>query len=151
MSILATIFRHPEENLVKCTLEPLRHRPELRFIEARPENTYDGTGCLLLEVGAPPITLADAGRELILLDGNWKQVAELRQGIRGTPIPRSLPPIQGTYPRRNREGLDPPAGLSSVEALYYALRLLGHDDPTLLAHYYWRADFLANITAQSAG
>ncbi len=142
---LVSIIRHAEENLVKCTLEPLRHRPELEFIEASGETTLDGTGMLLLEVGAPPITLADAGRRLILLDGSWKQVAELRARVTGQPIGRSLPPILSSYPRRNREGLDPVEGLASVEALYFALRLQGHDDPTLLAHYYWREEFLEKI------
>lgn len=130
---------------MKCTLEPLRHRAELEFIEAIGEVTLDGTGMLLLEIGAPPITLADAGRRLILLDGSWKQVAELRARVTGQPMGRSLPPVTSSYPRRNREGLDPAAGLASVEALYFALRLQGHDDPTLLAHYYWGEEFLGKI------
>ena len=107
MRPLASILRHAEENLVKCTLEPLRQRPELDFIEATGEVTLDGTGMLLLEIGAPPITLADAGCRLILLDGSWKQVAELRARVTGQPLGRSLPPVTSSYPRRNREGLDP--------------------------------------------
>lgn len=142
MRPLVSIIRHAEENLVKCTLEPLRHRAELDFIEAIGEVTLDGTGMLVLEVGAPPLTSADAGRRLILLDGSWKQVVELRARVTGHPFGRSLPPIISSYPRRNREGLDPVEGLASVEALYFALRLQGHDDPTLLAHYYWREEFL---------
>lgn len=140
-----SIIRHAEENLAKCTLEPLRHRAELEFIEAIGEVTLDGTGMLLLELGAPPITLADSGCRLILLDGSWKQVAELRTRVTGQPMGRSLPPVTSSYPRRNREGLDPVEGLASVEALYFARRLQGHDDPTLLAHYYWREEFLGKI------
>ena len=147
MTVLAIIFRHPEENLAKCTLEPLRQRPELCFIEAAKGVSMDGTGKILLEVGAPPITFADAGRTLILLDGNWKQVAKLREGVVGTPLPRSLPRVASACPRRNREGLDPLDGLASVEALYFALRLMRYDDPTLLDGYHWREEFRRHLAA----
>ena len=146
MPVLATILRHAEENLAKCTLEPLRQRSDLEFVTAEGAVTVDGTGLLLLEVGAPPVSAADAGIPLLLLDGNWKQVGKLRERVLGTPVPRSLPPIATAYPRRNREGLDPIEGLASVEALYFALLLQGRDDPSLLDHYYWRAEFLRNVT-----
>lgn len=137
-----TILRHPDENLAKCSLEPLRGRPDLTFLTAEGGAAVNGTGHILLEVGAPPIGPADAGLPLILLDGNWKHIPKLRARIIGTPIPRSLPPVPTAYPRRNADGLDPSEGLASVEALYLALRLLGNDDRTLLSHYRWREAFL---------
>jgi pre-rRNA-processing protein TSR3 len=42
---------------------------------------------------------------------------------------------------------DPANGLASVEALYVARRLLGDDDPSLLAQYHWREQFLAIVAA----
>ena len=145
MPICATILRHPDENLAKCTLEPLYGRPELEFLEAVPGLQLDGTGMILLEVGAPVLSAADAGRRLLLLDGNWKHVEFLRARVIGAPIARSLPPIATAYPRRNRDGLDPQVGLASVEALYLALKILGHDDPALLADYYWREEFFQRV------
>jgi len=145
MPICATILRHPDENLAKCTLEPLHGRPELEFVEAAPGLQLDGKGMILLEVGAPVLSAADEGRKLLLLDGNWKHVEFLRSHVVGTPIARSLPAIETAYPRRNRDGLDPPVGLASVEALYLALKILGHDDPTILANYHWREEFLGRV------
>ena len=40
---------------------------------------------------------------------------------------------------------DPLGGLASVEALYLARLLLGQRDNSLLAEYYWREEFLANL------
>ena len=136
------ILRHPDENLAKCSLEPLRGRPDLRFVTAEGAAAVDGDGHILLEVGAPVISPADIGRRLILLDGNWKHISKLRARVIGSPMPRSLPPVPTAYPRRNAEGRDPAEGLASVEALYLALRLLGNDDRSLLSHYRWRDEFL---------
>lgn len=147
MAYVHTILRHPDENLAKCSLEPLRGRPELDFVTAEGGAAVNGTGKILLEVGAPIIQPADAGLPLILLDGNWKHIAKLRARVIGTPLTRSLPPVPTAYPRRNAEGLDPQEGLASVEALYLAVRLLGKDDRSLLAHYRWRDAFLKSVDA----
>ncbi len=142
-----TILRHPDENLAKCSLEPLRGRSDLEFVTAEGGVAVHGTGKILLEVGAPVIGPADAGLPLILLDGNWKHIPKLRARVIGTPLVRSLPPVPTAYPRRNAEGLDPQEGLASVEALYLAVRLLGKDDRSLLAHYRWRDAFLKSADA----
>ena len=145
MPVLATILRHPAENLAKCSAEPLRERADLEFVAAEGPAVVRGEGRILLEVGAPVLTAADAGRGLILLDGNWKHVPRLRQRVTGNPLPRSLPPVPTAYPRRNAGGSDPADGLATVEALYLALRLMGRDDPSLLAGYRWREAFLENV------
>ena len=144
-SILATIIRHPDENLAKCTLEPLRLRKELSFYQFNPSLEIEASDAIVLSVDAPLISKADAGRPLILLDGNWKHVPKLKSCLRGAPIYRSLPRVPTAYPRRNDEGLDPVEGLASVEALYLALKLLGHDDLSLLSHYHWRDLFLQSV------
>jgi pre-rRNA-processing protein TSR3 len=143
--ILATIVRHPDENLAKCTLEPLRSRKELSFLQFSASLKIEASGAIVLSVDAPLISEADAGSPLILLDGNWKHVPKLKSCLTGTPIYRSLPKVPTAYPRRNDEGLDPAEGLASVEALYLALKLLGHDDPGLLYHYHWREQFLKSV------
>lgn len=145
MSGLTTILRHPSENLAKCTVEPLRGRPDLEFITAEGAAVVRGEGRILLEVGAPVLGPGDIGRGLILLDGNWKHVPRLRSRVTGATLPRSLPPVPTAYPRRNAEGADPSEGLATVEALYLALRLLGRDDPSLLDGYRWREEFLRNV------
>jgi pre-rRNA-processing protein TSR3 len=142
---MVVILRHPDENLAKCSLEPLRGRADLRFVEATPGVSVDGTGHVLLEVGAPPLGPEDTALPLLLLDGNWKHLPWLRARVTGSPIARSLPAVPTAYPRRNFEGKDPAEGLASVEALYLALRLRGNDDRTLLEHYRWKDPFLASV------
>lgn len=100
---------------------------------------------IVLMVGSPEISTQDIGRSLILLDGNWKHVPKLKSSLVGNPLYRSLPPIATAYPRKNNEGQDPVEGLASIEALYLALKLMGHDDPTILDNYYWREDFLKSV------
>lgn len=142
---MVVILRHPDENLAKCSLEPLRGRADLRFVEATPGVSVDGTGHVLLEVGAPPLGPEDTALPLLLLDGNWKHLPWLRARVTGSPIARSLPAVPTAYPRRNAEGRDPAEGLASVEALYLALRLRGNDDRTLLEHFRWKDPFLASV------
>ena len=144
-SVLATIVRHPDENLAKCSLEPLRHRAEFSFLQYSSFLEVESTGAIVLSVEAPLISDEDVGRPLILLDGNWKHVPKLKSCLRGNPLYRSLPPVSTAYPRRNDGGLDPAGGLASVEALYLALKLMGHDDISLLSHYHWREQFLKSL------
>lgn len=148
---MVVILRHPDENLAKCSLEPLRGRPDLRFVEATPGVSVDGTGHVLLEVGAPRLGPDDAAMPLLLLDGNWKHLPWLRARVTGIPVARSLPPVATAYPRRNAEGRDPAEGLASVEALYLARRLQGADDRSLLAHYRWREAFLESVRLALGG
>jgi pre-rRNA-processing protein TSR3 len=140
------VIRHPKERIAKCSLRFLHDRPGFRFFKAREGFQFDGTGHLLLAIDAPPLTRADAGAPLLLLDSTWRYLPQLVAAVTGTPIRRSLPRTLVTaYPRVSRTFTDPPAGLASIEALYAALRILGHDDPTLLDGYHWRDAFLASL------
>ena len=92
---------------------------------------------------APELTLADAGRGLLLVDSNWRRAPRLREALVGDFLPRSLPPLKTAYPRMSQVFVDPEQGLASVEALYAALALLGEPRPDLLEEYRWGAEFLA--------
>lgn len=165
------IVRHPRERLAKCSLEPLRGQPGFEFRKATGHFRFDGTAHLLLAVGAPPVEpcdavltpaealyLQDVGRPalldaqqrplrpILLLDSTWRLLPGMRAKITGTPLERSLPPtVRTAYPRTSKIGLDPEAGLASIEALYLALRLLGFDRPDLLAAYHWRDRFIEQL------
>ncbi len=147
MSIPVTIIRHPKERLSKCTLQPLRHRPELTFYKGREGFKLDVTGFTLLGLDAPVISEADAGRPLLLLDSTWRLLPQLEACLEGIPIRRTLPPgIRTAYPRVSKIAEDPLGGLASVEALYLAKKLLGEDDPSLLDGYYWKDVFLEQFS-----
>lgn len=142
----ATLFVHYRENLRKCSLKPIRSRPEFRFVRSHPDRTIDGSGHVLLELDAPPISARDADHPLLLLDSTWRLLPQLRRAVRGDVIPRSLPEgIRTAYPRTGQFEPDPAAGLASIEALFCALWLQGHRDLTLLDGYYQRDAFLARL------
>ncbi len=137
------VLRDRKESLRKCSLTPLRGRGEFRFLEWRGTTVLDATGMTLLEVGAPPLSRADAGRPVLLLDCSWKKVDRMKKCLRGGPLPRSIPAGFATaYPRKSKTFEDPGAGLASVEALYVASVVLGEEDPSLLDGYPFGAAFL---------
>lgn len=146
MPIPVTIIRHPKERLSKCTLQPLRHRPEFTFYKGSKGFKLNATGFILLGLNAPILSEADAGHPLLLLDSTWRLLPQLEACLEGTPIRRTLPTgIRTAYPRVSKIAEDPLGGLASVEALYVAKKLLGEDDPSLLDGYYWKDAFLAQF------
>ncbi len=140
------IIRHPKERLSKCTLEPLRERPDLTFYRAKKGFKFDAGGHILLAMDAPPLSPADAGRPLLFLDGTWRRLPQLEACLEGEPLRRSLPAgIRTAYPRVSKIFTDPEGGLASVEALYVAKKILGDDDPAILSEYRWKEKFLKNL------
>lgn len=147
-AVPTTVIRHQKERLAKCSLRFLHHRPEMTFLRARPGFSFDATGFLLLAVDAPPLSPADAGHPLLLLDSTWRWLPQLRAGVTGAPIERSIPGgIATAYPRTSKVFADPAAGLASIEALYLARALLGDVDASLLDGYHWKEPFLAGVKA----
>ncbi len=143
-----TVIRHAKERIAKCSLRFLHDRPEMTFLRARPGFTFDATGFLLLAVEAPPLSVADAGHPLLLLDSTWRWLPQLRSHVTGVPIERSIPGhVVTAYPRTSKVFEDPTAGLASIEALYLARALLGDRDPSLLTGYHWQEGFLRNVAA----
>lgn len=146
--IPTTVIRHDKERVAKCSLRFLHSRPELTFLRARPGFSFDATGFTLLAVDAPPLSAADAGRPLLLLDSTWRWLPQLLACVRGEPQRRSIPgAVTTAYPRASKLFADPAAGLASVEALYLARRLLGDDDASLLDGYHWKDAFLQQLSA----
>ena len=148
-AIPTTVIRHAKERIAKCSLRFLHARPEMTFLRSKPGFLFDATGFTLLAVDAPPLSHADAGRPLLLLDSTWRWLPQLMACVRGTPVPRSIPGgLKTAYPRTSKVFEDPAAGLASIEALYVARRILGDDDPTLLDGYHWKEPFLAGLARE---
>lgn len=144
--IQVEIIRHARERVSKCSLRHLHERPGFRFHKATKEFRFDAAGHLELAVDAPPLSIADADHPLLLLDSTWRLLPELRGHVHGDTIRRSIPgALRTAYPRVSRNFPDPTGGLASVEALYVALKILGHEDESLLDGYHWRSEFLAHV------
>jgi pre-rRNA-processing protein TSR3 len=140
-----SIIRHPKERRSKCSLTPLEGREGIDFYKARLNWSFDVTGFTVLALGAPELSIEDAGRPLLLLDSTWRLLPQIESCLYGEGIRRTLPAVDTAYPRISKIADNPMGGLASVEALYLAKLLLGERDDSLLSEYYWRDDFLRNL------
>lgn len=139
---ITVIVRHQAENRKKCSIWPLREREDLLILpypltRSRP----DLTGYIRLAAEGPELSAQDCDRGILLLDGSWRWAASMTRDFEDIP-PRSLSRWQTAYPRVSRLGTDPDNGLASVEALFLAYLILGHDTRGLLDHYRWAEEFL---------
>jgi pre-rRNA-processing protein TSR3 len=135
------IVRHSHENPRKCSILPLKGRPDLLFLNHPVKERPPLEGYVRLAAEGPGLSAADAGCGLLLLDGSWRWAAAMTRDFEDVP-PRSLTGWQTAYPRVSRLGTDPDNGLASVEALFVAYHLLGRPTTGLLDHYRWAAEFL---------
>lgn len=142
---LAAIVRHYKERKSKCSVQPLVEDDRFAFVKFVPELQVEATGFTLLAVDAPALSPDDAGRPLLILDSTWRYLPAMERAILGNPPARSLPrELETAYARTSKIEDDPDGGLASIEALYAALRILGHRDDALLDDYFWRDPFLEN-------
>ena len=135
------IVRHSHENPRKCSVLPLRGRPDLVFLNYPVKARPPLDGYVRLSAKGPPLSAADADKGLLLLDGSWRWAAAMTRDFADVE-PRSLHGYRTAYPRVSKLGTDPDHGLASVEALFVAYHILGRPINGLLDHYHWRAEFL---------
>jgi pre-rRNA-processing protein TSR3 len=138
------VIRHPKERAQKCSILPLKGRPDLLFLEYPPSVVPDLSQYVRLAPEGPHLSAADADAGLLLLDGSWRWTDVMTQQFLEVQ-PRSLQGFPTAYPRVSKLYTDPPGGLATVEALYVAYRLLGRSVAGLLDHYHWRERFLARL------
>ncbi len=138
---LTIIIRHRKENPKKCSILPLKQRPDLQFFHHPVRNLPPLAGYVRLAMDGPPLTIADVDCGLLLLDGSWRRVRDMLPAVVEMRT-RSLSGYRTAYPRVSSLGTDPEGGLASVEALYVAYHILNRPTAGLLDHYYWAAQFL---------
>lgn len=137
------LLRHRRENLKKCSLKGLESNPQFAFYTYPQNPLPDLSNYLVLKVGAPPLTIQDRDKGLLLIDGTWALANVMQRQLPQQMEARSLPlGFKTAYPRRQTDCPDPTAGLSSIEALYVAFTILQLPTEHLLDHYYWKNQFL---------
>jgi pre-rRNA-processing protein TSR3 len=144
------IVRHPAESPRKCSVYPLRGRPGVTFLSYPVAHPPDLSGYVRLAAEGPPLSAADAGKGILLLDGSWRWAAAMTRDFEHVP-PRSLAGWKTAYPRVSKLGTDPDNGLASIEALFLACHLMGLPTEGLLDHYRWAAAFLEVNGLRAAG
>jgi pre-rRNA-processing protein TSR3 len=135
------IVRHPQESARKCSILPLRGRPDLVFLTYPVAAKPPLEGYVRLAAEGPELSVADAACGLLLLDGSWRWAEAMTRAFQDVP-PRSLHGFRTAYPRISKQGTDPDNGLASVEALFLAYHILGRPTTGLLDHYRWAEEFL---------
>ena len=135
------IVRHARENPAKCSVLPLRGRPDLVFLNYPVKVRPALDNYVRLAAEGPELTIADAGCGVLLLDASWRWAGTMNRAFEDVP-PRSLHGYRTAYPRVSKRGTDPDNGLASVEALFLAYFILGRSTAGLLDHYRWAQDFL---------
>lgn len=135
------VVRHPHENPRKCSILPLRGRPDLVFLTYPVKERPELTNYVRLAAEGPQLTADDCDRGLLLLDGSWRWAAAMTRDFLDVP-PRSLHGYRTAYPRTSKLGTDPGNGLATVEALAVAYHILGRPTAGLLDYYRWADEFL---------
>src|SRR5262249_32155530 len=105
------IVRHPKENPRKCSILPLRGRPELVFLTYPVKALPPLEGYIRLAADGPELSVADAGKGVLLLDGSWRWADSMNRAFLEVP-PRSLRGWKTAYPRVSKRGTDPDNGLA---------------------------------------
>ncbi len=135
------IVRHTHENPRKCSVLPLRGRPDVIFLTHPVKERPPLDGYIRLAAEGPALSSADADKGILLLDASWRWAESMTRGFFDVPA-RSLHGWRTAYPRVSKRGTDPDNGLASIEALFIAYHLLGRPTAGLLDHYYWAEEFL---------
>ncbi|CUI17193.1 conserved hypothetical protein [Candidatus Protochlamydia naegleriophila] len=139
------VIRHRLENLKKCSLRGLESRSDFIFLTYPYKSLPDLSGYIILAVDAPPLSVDDAKRGLLVLDATWRYAEKMMKPLHQQPqyIYRSLPHHYRTaYPRCQHDCPDPERGLASIEAIYLSYLLMGRSVEGLLDRYYWKEQFL---------
>src|SRR5262245_5774415 len=92
------VVRHQRENPKKCTILPLRGRPDLTFHEYPLKTEIDLAGYVRLAVDGPPLSAADQDQGILLLDGSWRWADTMTRHFEHV-TPRSLAGWRTAYPR----------------------------------------------------
>jgi pre-rRNA-processing protein TSR3 len=133
---------HSRERVSKCSVWPLRRRPGFEFFRFPSRRTPDCGNCVRLGIGGAPLSPADAGKDLLVLDATWRYVVRMEAEYASVPVRSLALGWKTAYPRVSRLFDDPREGLATVEALYAACLELGREADGLLDGYRWREEFL---------
>src|ERR1700747_592559 len=83
------IVRHRHENPRKCSILPLRGRPDLVFLDYPVRQRPALAGDVRLAAQGPELSAADAACGVLLLDGSWRWAESMTRDFAEIP-PRSL-------------------------------------------------------------
>ena len=129
----------------RCSVIPLIGRPDISIVYRPDFDTTDFSGMTLLHPEGEVRTIRSDER-ILLVDSNWTMAKRLYNRL-ATKYPTmkrvAFHNVESAYPWKG--STCPSNSLASVEALYLASLLMGRSDESLLAHYYFREQFLEKL------
>ncbi len=135
------IVVHPRENRSKCTVEPLRTKPDFVFWTYPQCGTESLDGYIRLGIGGAPLSPNDTLCGLLVLDGTWKLAGRMESEFSEMPVRSLSGPWQTAYPRVSKLHEDPSGGLATIEAIFAAFHEMGRPTEGLLDQYHWKDEF----------
>jgi pre-rRNA-processing protein TSR3 len=135
------IVRSPHENPRKCSILPLKARPDVLFFNYPVKGLPSLERYVRLAAEGEELSFRDADKGILLIDASWRWAGIMNRAFLDVP-PRAIYGYQTAYPRRSKQGTDPDNGLASVEALFAAYHILERPTAGLLDHYRWAGEFL---------
>jgi pre-rRNA-processing protein TSR3 len=135
------IIRSSHENPRKCSVLPLKGRPDLLYYGYPARELPPLANYVRLAAEGDELSPGDKLKGILLIDASWRWATVINRAFLDVP-PRALHGYQTAYPRRSKQGTDPAHGLASVEALYLAYHILNRPTDGLLDHYRWAEEFL---------
>src|SRR3989442_15898450 len=93
------IVRNPRENPRKCSVLPLRGRPDLIFLGYPLERNPDLHNYVRLAAEGEELSTRDAACGILLLDGSWRWAHLMNRDFLDIPA-RSLQRYRSAYPRK---------------------------------------------------
>jgi pre-rRNA-processing protein TSR3 len=135
------IVVHPREKRSKCSVEPLRGRPDFAFWTFPNQGQEPIDGYVRLGMGGELLNAEDSAKGLLVLDGTWKLAEKMEPFYSDMPV-KSIPSWQTAYPRVSKLWADPSSGLATIEAIFAAYICMNRDTTGLLDSYYWAEEFV---------
>ena len=143
------VLMDKKENPRKCTIAPLKDRTDfkIRYFQRNMKIPAFQTTLLLHIDGISLDEFAKSSmnvESIGVIDCTWKKVeGALSRLEKPFPMLARIPNgFLTAYPRKNAHGLDPDAGLATIEAIFIAAAFCGQWDESLLEHYHFGKDFL---------
>ena len=75
---VTVVIRDPREHPHKCSILPLKGRPDLLFFLHPVHNRPPLDGYVRLAADGPPLSPADQDCGLLLLDGSWRRANSMK-------------------------------------------------------------------------
>src|ERR1700690_1426501 len=76
---ITIIVRHPKENPKKCSVLPLKGRPDISFVHYPVKKPLALDGYIRLAAEGPALSLDDRDCGILLLDGSWRWAGAMTQ------------------------------------------------------------------------